>query len=96
MVFKILKSNYEAMTDNYNISLSFTYGRSVVFFANKTDHQEITDSVNNHKTNTFLQEYRVYIVFPCISSIHFNPPPPQDFFCRFWRDAHGNYTCIWF
>jgi hypothetical protein len=49
--------------DNYNISLSFTYGRSVVFFANKTDHQEITDSVNNHKTNTFLQEYRVYIVF---------------------------------
>ena len=74
MVFKILKSNYEAMTDNYNISLSFTYGRSVVFFANKTDHQEITDSVNNHKTNTFLQEYRVYIVFSCISSIHFNPP----------------------
>lgn len=72
MVFKILKSNYEAMTDNYNISLSFTYGRSVVFFANKTDHQEITNSVNNHKTNTFLQEYRVYIVFPCISSIHFN------------------------
>jgi hypothetical protein len=30
MVFKIWKSNYEAMTDNYNISLSFTYGRSVV------------------------------------------------------------------
>ena len=52
MIFKILKSNYEAMSDNYNISLSFTYGRSVAFFANKTDHQEITDSVNNHKTNT--------------------------------------------
>ena len=31
MIFKILKSNYEAMSDNYNISLSCTYGRSVVF-----------------------------------------------------------------
>ena len=40
------------MCDNYNISLSFTYGRSVVFFANKTDHQDIIDSVNNYKTNT--------------------------------------------